>query len=278
MDLLTGSAARLLIRSGQWRLPTAVLAPGFVQANLVVLDRAHARDFEAFCHSNPKPLPLLEKLDVGSPVPRRCAIEADLRTDLPKYRVYEFGSLAREIPDLRQEWQDDWCAFLLGCSFTFDTLLLDAGIPVRHLEQQCNVPMYKTDRELNPVGPFAGNLVVSMRPIPFCDVERVVGLTKPLWLAHGEPVHIGAAQDLGIDDLASPDYGDAVEIRKGEVPLFWACGVTAQLVAQLCNIPLMVTHAPGHMFITDLEIEELACGGKGLDPLPEEGSIRCPGA
>lgn len=251
------SEARKRIRDGHWLSPTAPLARGFAQANLVIVERSLADDFERFCQLNPKPLPLLERMGVGSPRTVLCARDADLRTDIPKYRVYEFGAMTREIYDLLDEWQDDWCAFLLGCSFTFDALLVEAGIPVRHLEKNCNVPMYETNRILKPSGQFSGHLVVSMRPIPAQDVDLVAEITRPLQLSHGEPVHVGAPDTLGISDLDRPDYGDAVEIRTGEVPVFWACGVTAQQVAQSSRIPLMLTHAPGHMFITDLQIADL---------------------
>ena len=238
-------------------MPTVELAPGYVQANLVIVPSSLAAAFERFCRLNSRPLPLLERTEPGSPHPNRCATAADLRTDIPKYRVYESGAMTREIPDLRPVWQDDWCAFLLGCSFTFDSLLSEAGIPVRHLEQGCNVPMYETNHPLQPSGPFSGNLVVSMRPIPFHDVDRVVELTKPLDLAHGEPVQIGSPEELGIRDLDNPDYGDSVRIEDGEIPVFWACGVTAQSVAKISRTPLMLTHAPGHMFITDLKTADL---------------------
>jgi len=165
--------------------------------------------------------------------------------------------MRREVTDLADVWQDDWCVFLLGCSFTFDALLAEKGVPVRHLEQGCNVPMYKTNRPLKSSGPFAGNLVVSMRPMPATCIDQVIELTRPLELAHGDPVQIGSPEALGISNLDLPDYGDAVEIRNGEVPVFWACGVTAQHAAQSSRIPLMVTHAPGHMFVTDLLIDDL---------------------
>jgi len=254
---LSGIEARVLIRSGEWTKPTAALAFGYVQANLAMLPLEWADEFEAFCHLNPRPLPLLERMDTGSPVPARSAPSADLRTDVPKYRIYEGGRLVDEIGNLMQMWQDDWVAFLLGCSFTFDWLLQDAGMPVRHLEQGCNVPMYETNRKLEPGSRLHGNLVVSMRPIPSTCIDQVVELTRPLGLAHGEPIHIGSPKELGISNLELPEYGDAVQIRDDEVPVFWACGVTAQQVARSSRIPLMVTHAPGHMFITDLRIEDL---------------------
>jgi len=254
---LSGIEARALIRSGEWEGPTVGLAPGFVQANLVILPSKWADGFEHFCRLNPRPLPLLERTAPGSSVPRSLAPAADLRTDLPKYHIFEAGEFVQEVMDLQEKWQEDWVAFLLGCSFTFDVVLAEAGIPIRHLAQGCNVPMYDTNRALEPHGPFSGNLVVSMRPIPYYDVDRVVQLTRPLALAHGEPIHIGSPEELGIVNLGLPEYGDAVQIRDDEVPVFWACGVTAQQVARTSRIPFMMIHAPGHMFITDLKIENL---------------------
>ena len=254
---LSGIEARALIRSGEWEGPTAGLASGFVQANLVILPLKWANEFEAFCRLNPRPLPLLERMDPGSPVPAGSAPTADLRTDVPRYRIHEDGRHVDEIGNLIQTWQDDWVAFLLGCSFTFDWLLEGAGIPVRHLEQGCNVPMYETNRALQPSSPFSGNLVVSMRPIPSTCIDQVVQLTRPLGLAHGEPIQVGSPKELGICNIDLPEYGDAVQIRDDEVPVFWACGVTAQQAARTSRIPLMVTHAPGHMFITDLRMEDL---------------------
>ncbi|MFC2083049.1 putative hydro-lyase [Candidatus Bipolaricaulota bacterium] len=254
MRKMTGSEARSRIRAGAWQLPTSGLADGHVQANLVVVAHSITSEFEEFCRLNPRPLPLLEKVGSGSYSPEYCAAEADLRTDIPKYRIYEHGVMMREVTNLLAEWQDDWCAFLLGCSFTFDSLLAEEGIPVRHLEQGCNVPMYVTNRFLHPSGPFTGHLVVSMRPIGKSDVDQVIELTRPLELAHGEPIHIGSPEELGISELGLPDYGEAVQMREDEIPAFWACGVTAQAVAKASRIPFMVTHAPGYMFITDLKI------------------------
>lgn len=247
----------MLIRSNEWTNPTSGLADGYMQANLVVVANSIANEFERFCRLNPRPLPLLERVESGSYDPKLCAVGADLRADIPKYCVYENGVMVREAADLRAEWQKDWCAFLLGCSFTFDSLLVQADISVSHLDQGCNVPMYETSRVLRSSGPFAGKLVVSMRAIRKKDLDRVTEITRPLKLAHGEPVQIGAPEDLGIPDLDLPDYGDAVQIADNEVPVFWACGVTAQQAAQSSRIPLMVTHAPGHMFITDWQIEDL---------------------
>jgi len=260
-DLKTGAAARFAIRTGAWTGPTAGLAPGYTQANLVILPQAHAFDFLRFCVRNPKPCPVLDVTDPGSPHPDpHWAQEADLRTDLPRYRVYREGELVAEPTDITDQWQPDLVAFLLGCSFTFERAMVAAGLPVRHLECGCNVPMFRTNRPCRPAGIFRGPLVVTMRPIPADQVARAVQVTARYPSVHGAPVHIGDPAALGIQDLSQPDYGDPVPIRPGEVPVFWACGVTPQAVAQAARIPWMITHAPGHMFITDRRDEELAGG------------------
>lgn len=247
---------RRWIREGGWTGPTAGLARGYVQANLVVLPREFAWDFLLFAARNPKPCPLLEVTDAGSPEPAGVAPGADLRTDLPRYRVFRGGRLEEEVTDIRALWRDDLVAFLLGCSFTFEEALLRAGVPVRHLELGCNVPMYVTDIPCRPAGVFAGKMVVSMRPIPGPLVSRAVRVTARYPRAHGSPVHVGEPAAIGIADLDRPDFGDPVPVRPGEVPVFWACGVTPQVAILEARVPLAITHAPGHMFITDLREEE----------------------
>ncbi len=246
------------IRAGRWSRPTAGLSPGYAQANLVVVPREAAYDFLLFCHRNPKPCPLLDVTDPGEPTPRAAAPGADLRTDLPAYRVYANGQVIEERTDLREVWRPDFVAFLLGCSFTFEAALLRAGVPVRHIERNSNVPMFVTTTMCRPAGAFAGPMVVSMRPIPAALLTRTVQICARYPLAHGGPVHIGDPVALGIRDLDRPDYGDAVPVAPGEVPVFWACGVTPQAVAQRARLPLVITHAPGHMFLTDLLDEDLA--------------------
>ncbi|HET7854003.1 MAG TPA: putative hydro-lyase [Candidatus Methylomirabilis sp.] len=246
------------IRTGEWQGATAGCCDGYVQANLVVLPMAVAYDFLLFCQRNPRPCPVLEVTDPGNPEPRTTAPGADLRTDLPRYRVYRDGKLERELNDLRGIWRDDLVGFLLGCSFTFDVALQRAGVPVRHLEEGKNVSMYITNRPCRPAGTFSGPLVVSMRPIPPPLISRAVELTAHFPLAHGAPVHVGEPEAIGIPDLSRPHFGDRVSIYSGEVPVFWACGVTPQAVAMHARPELMITHAPGHMFITDLRDEELA--------------------
>jgi uncharacterized protein YcsI (UPF0317 family) len=257
---LTGAEARALIRAGRWRRPTAGVADGRVQANLVVLPRAHAYDFLRFCQLNPRPCPVLDVTEVGSPEAVHVAPGSDLRTDLPRYRVYRRGELAGEVETLGELWRDDLVGFLLGCSFTFEAALARAGIPLRHQQCGCNIAMYRTNRPCVSAGPFAGPLVVSMRPIPADLLARAVQVTARFPRAHGAPVHIGDPAALGIRDLPAPDYGDPLPVEPGEVPVFWACGVTPQAVAVAARIELMLTHAPGHMFVTDLRDEELADG------------------
>jgi uncharacterized protein YcsI (UPF0317 family) len=244
-------AARLAAREGTWRGPTAGLAPGFTQANLVVLPQADAFDFLRFCLRNPKPCPVLEVTEPGSPEPAETAPGADLRTDLPRYRVYRDGRLEGEPDDVADLWRDDLVAFLIGCSFTFERALLAEGLPVRHAEQGVNVPMYRTSRECRPAGRFAGPLVVSMRPMTPAQAIRATQITSRYPSVHGAPLHVGEPEALGIADVAAPDYGDPVEVREGEVPVFWACGVTPQAAAEESRPELMITHAPGHMFVTD---------------------------
>ncbi|HEY3366296.1 MAG TPA: putative hydro-lyase [Symbiobacteriaceae bacterium] len=245
-------------RSGQWDKVSAGLAPGYAQANLVVLPKAEAFDFLRLAQRNPKPMPLLEVLETGDPEPKLTAPGADLRTDLPRYRVYRDGELVEERTEIKDLWRDDLVAFLIGCSFTFEQPLLNAGLPVRHIDCGCNVPMYRTNRACVPAGRFAGPLVVSMRPIPASLVPKAVTVTGRYPAVHGAPVHIGAPEALGIADLARPDWGDPVPVYPGEVPVFWACGVTPQAVAIQSRPPLMITHAPGHMFVTALTDEEIA--------------------
>jgi uncharacterized protein YcsI (UPF0317 family) len=249
---------RQQIREGKWRRPTAGLAPGFVQTNLVILPHDLAFDFLLFAQRNPKPCPVIEVTDMGSPEPKVSAPGADLRTDVPRYCIYRDGRRAGEVTDLRSVWRDDLVSFLLGCSFTFESALLQAGVPVRHIDEQRNVPMFITNIPCVPAGVFRGPLVVTMRPIPAALVSRAVQISGRYPGVHGSPVHVGNPADIGIRDLGKPDFGDSVTIRAGEVPVFWACGVTPQAVAMQAKPPLMLTHAPGHMFITDLRNEELA--------------------
>jgi uncharacterized protein YcsI (UPF0317 family) len=246
-------------RSGAWTGATAGLAPGRVQANLVAVPAEAAFDFLLFCQRNPKPCPVLEVVEAGGTEPR-CAPGADLRTDLPRYRVWREGRLAEEPLDARAVWRSDLVTFLIGCSFSFEEALALAGVPLRHLDLGRNVPMYRTLRSCAPAGRFRGPLVVSMRPIPADLVARAIQVTSRYERVHGAPVHVGAPEALGIADPGRPDYGDAVPIGPGEVPVFWACGVTPQAAILASRLPFCVTHAPGHMFATDLWNADLPYG------------------
>ncbi|UOF92539.1 putative hydro-lyase [Fodinisporobacter ferrooxydans] len=260
MDVANMSPAeiRQLIRQNQLIRPTSGVANGFTQANLAILKKELAFEFLLFCQRNPKPCPILDVTEPGSAVPTLVAPNADLRTDLPKYRIYREGNLVDEVTDILKYWEDDMVAFLLGCSFTFEQALLKNKIPVRHIEENCNVPMYKTNIPCVKAGRFEGPMVVSMRPIPQKDVVRAVQVTSRFPAVHGAPVHIGTPAVIGIDDISKPDFGDPVPVRAGEVPVFWACGVTPQAIAMHVKPELMITHAPGHMFITDKRDEEFA--------------------
>jgi uncharacterized protein YcsI (UPF0317 family) len=243
-------AARERIRAGRWRGSTAGAAPGFAQANLLVVERGWADEFRTFCALNPRPCPLLDVTIAGSPHPRRVAPEADLRTDLAGYRVYERGHM-RPMTDLREVWRDDLVAFLLGCSFSFERALVASGIAMRHVDLRRTVPMYVTDRECAPAGRLHGQLVVSMRPIPAARVAEVRTICAGYPAAHGAPVHVGDPGAIGIADLAFPDFGEALPIGADEVPAFWACGVTPQVVLRASGCLWYASHEPGQMFITD---------------------------
>jgi len=243
---------RLAAREGRFTAPTAGHAPGFLQANLMIVPQAYAFDFLLFCQRNPKACPLIEVLEPGSVHPA-CAHDANIATDIPLYRVYRDGEFAGECKDVVDVWQPDFVSFLIGCSFSFEAAVAEAGIPLRHVQQGRNVAMYRTNIPCTPAGMFHGEMVVSMRPIKSSDVARVVEISGRFAVAHGTPVHVGNPLEIGIADLAKPDYGDPVAIEENEVPVFWACGVTPQWVAQKSRLPLCVTHAPGMMFVTDLK-------------------------
>ena len=257
-DLQSGLAVRLACRSGAFDGPTAGAAPGFVQGNLAVLPRGWADEFLRFCLANPKPCPLLGICEPGNPLLPALGADLDIRTDLGRYRVWRDGELAAEPAAVADLWRDDLVAFLIGCSFSFEEQLLAAGIPIRHLECGCNVAMYRTNVDTQPAGRFRGPLVVSMRPLRPADAIRAIQITSRLPAAHGAPVHLGYPQAIGIADLGAPDYGDAVPVEEGELPVFWACGVTPQAAIAAARVPFAITHAPGRMLVTDLRTTDLA--------------------
>jgi uncharacterized protein YcsI (UPF0317 family) len=255
LDNLSPADFRARFRAGL-RMPTASCAPGFAQANLMVLPQDAAGEFERFARHNPGACPLLDVTAPGNPA-TRLAADADLRTDVPAYRIWEHGRCVAEPSDIAAYWRDDLVAFLTGCSFTFEKALLSAGVPVRHLEQGTIVPMFITNRPCEPSGRFAGPLVVSMRPVPAALVATATAVTARYPASHGAPVHAGDPADLGIADLSRPDFGEPVQAEAGDVPVYWACGVTPQAAMAAAQLPFAVTHAPGHMLITDIPDIEL---------------------
>lgn len=255
MTFRSGSPAhrvRLDARSGALAGPSANLAPGFVQANLAILPRDLAYDFMLFCQRNPRPCPLVGVSDAGAPIIEALGYDLDIRTDVPRYRVWENGILVDEPSDITEIWRDDLVTFAIGCSFSFEEALLAANIPVRHIEEDVNVPMYRSSIQTAKAGVFSGPLVVSMRPMSPEDAIRAVQITGRFPSVHGAPVHIGDPSAIGIKDIGKPDYGDAVTINDGEVPVFWACGVTPQAAIAQARPGFCITHAPGHMLVTDL--------------------------
>lgn len=255
---LSSTEVRELIRKQKIIGPTAGMATGYTQANLVILKKEHAFDFLLFCQRNPKPCPLLDVTEPGSFVPKKLSNKADIRTDLPKYRIYQDGVFTEEVNEITDYWEDDMVAFLLGCSFTFETALLENGIPVRHIEENCNVPMFKTNIPCEKAGIFEGPTVVSMRPMTPEDAIRATQITSRFPGVHGAPIHLGDPSLIGIFDISKPDFGNFVTIKEGEIPVFWACGVTPQAVAMESKPSIMISHAPGCMFISDVKDETLS--------------------
>lgn len=216
---------RKLIREGKITGQTSGMCNGYAQANMAILPKSLAFDFLLFTQRNRKPCPLLDVTEAGNPEPKLAAPGADLRYDIPKYRIYKKGILTDEVTDLSGYWQDDYVAFLLGCSFSFESPMIEDGLDVRHITDHHNVPMYITTR------------------MPF---------------VHGAPIHLGNPSAIGIKDIDKPDFGEPSEIKEGEIPVFWACGVTPQAAAMTVKPDIMITHAPGHMFITDILNSKLA--------------------
>jgi uncharacterized protein YcsI (UPF0317 family) len=253
-ESLAGKPARdvrAIIREGRWTAPTSGLSLGHAQANMIVLPKDWAYDFLLYATRNPRACPILDVTEAGDPEPKLIAPGADVRTDLPKYRIWRDGELTGEPTDIISEWRDDLVAFMIGCSFSFESALLNAGVPVRHIEEDVNVPMYLTNVRCVPAGRFSGNMVMSMRPIPYGQVVTAVTCTARFPAVHGAPLHIGDPETIGVRDINRPDFGDRVTIKPGEVPVFWACGVTPQAAVMKSRPPFAITHAPGHMFIAD---------------------------
>lgn len=247
---------RQLVRNREWTTPTSGAASGYLQANLVMLPSDQAFNFLLFCVRNPKPCPILDVLEPGQVEPI-IAPGADLRIDLPRYNIFENGEFKTEVEDVNDVFKEDMVSFLLGCSFSFENAMLAAGLPIRNLEEDKNVSMYITNKSCIPAGPFSAKLVVTMRPMTPEQAVRAVQVTTRFHLTHGAPVHLGDPEKIGISNLNKPDFGDPVTIKPDEIPVFWACGVTSQLAATSAPLPLVITHAPGHMFVSDLRDEDL---------------------
>lgn len=257
-ELRAVHAARQKIRENRFDGPTAGLARGFVQANLMILPADFAFDFLRYCQANPKPCPLLASSEPGNPVIASLGHDIDVRTDAPAYRVFRDGEPAEERNDITDLWRDDLVAFAIGCSFSFEEALMSEGIALRHVEQGRNVAMYKTSIDTTPAGRFAGKLVVSMRPLRPADAIRAIQICTRFPAVHGAPIHIGVPEQIGITSLESPDFGDTPSVRADELPVFWACGVTPQVAVMQARPPLAISHSPGCMLITDIANARLA--------------------
>ena len=257
----SGRDVRAAARSGQWRRATHGLARGYIQANMAIVPKRYAFDFMLFCQRNPKPCPVIDVTDPGDPEARFAAPGSDVRVDLPGYRVFRDGKLVAEVSEITNYWRADSVAFLLGCSNSMDDVLIEARIPQRHLESEDGrISVYASNIMCAPAGIFRGPVVVTMRPIPQSRLVDAISITARYPMAHGAPVHVGDPRAIGIDDLSRVGWGKYNELRHDDVPVFWACGVTPQAVAAKARIPEMITHAAGHMFVSDLKLTQLAHG------------------
>jgi uncharacterized protein YcsI (UPF0317 family) len=246
------SEVRAAIRSGAYASHTAGLGAGLLQANVVILPQSYALDFMRFCQRNPKPCPLVGVSDTGDPMMRTLGADIDIRSDVPAYNIYRDGRLDGSVTDLSDLWTEDMVAFALGCSFTFEHALIRAGIPLWHVDNDSTVPMFQTSVDCVPAGVFSSKMVVSMRAVPTARVEDAREISRRFPLAHGAPVHWGDPAEIGIADISQPDWGDPAPVGAGQVPMFWACGVTPQAAVATAAPPICITHKPGHMLITDV--------------------------
>jgi uncharacterized protein YcsI (UPF0317 family) len=257
-DLTTPAGVRLASRAGVLDGPTSGHAYGYVQGNLVILPADIAGDFLRFCQLNPKPCPVIGMSEPGNPFLPALGQDLDIRTDVPRYRIWKDGVMSDEPADIAGAWRDDLVTFVLGCSHSFEEALIEDGLSLRHVDTCVTVPMYRTSIACHPAGRFGGPLVVSMRPFKPADAIRAIQITTRFPAVHGAPVHIGRPDLIGIKDIAAPDYGEAVPMSDDELPVFWACGVTPQSVIEAARIPFAITHAPGRMIVTDIRNSRLA--------------------
>ncbi len=249
---------RQAIRNGDFTGNTSGFSPGFVQCNLAILPADWAADFLRFCQSNPKPCPLVASSNAPGDYSLPPLGDIDIRTDVPSYRVFRDGVFEEEVQDISSLWRDDLVVFALGCSFSFEEALLADGLDVRNVSEGVNVPMYRTNIDCAPAGPFQGKMVVSMRPFKAADAIRAVQICTRFPSVHGAPIHLGDPGLIGIENLDLPDYGDPVTVAEDELPVFWACGVTPQVALEEAKPPFAITHSPGHMLVTDLRNSQLA--------------------
>ena len=248
---------RRAIREGRWRSNTKRMALGHHQANVTIVPERYAFDFMRFCFRNPRPLPLLDVTDPGDPVPRKSAPDADIRTDVGGYLVLRDGQVAERRESIEDIWREDHVAFLTGCNLSLDRVMLEAGMPLPHLQSEEAFPaQYRCSIECTPAGAFHGPVVVSLRPVPDALVGPLAELTSQYALCHGAPLHAGDPAAIGLRDLSNVDWGRKNSIPPGHTPMFWACGITAQAAAIASRIPEMIVHAPGRMFVTDLVVRE----------------------
>lgn len=255
---LSPGALRQQIRSGEFTDNTSGLCQGFVQGNLAIMPAEWASEFLLFCQKNPKPCPIIGVSQPGEASIPELGIDLDIRTDIPRYRVYRDGQLTEEVTDIREYWQDDFVAFALGCSFSFEEALIADGLEIRNITEGVNVPMYRTNIECQSAGRFNGTMVVSMRPMKAADAIRAIQICSRFPSVHGAPVHFGLPSQIGIKNIHEPDFGDAVTMKDGEVPVFWACGVTPQVAIERAKPPICITHSPGYMLVTDVPNSRLA--------------------
>ncbi|QEQ95494.1 putative hydro-lyase [Neptunomonas concharum] len=260
MDLnITPYDLRQMIRKGEFSGNTSGYSQGFVQGNLAIMPQEWANEFLQFCQLNPKPCPVIGmSANPGDFLLPDLGRDVDIRTDLPRYRIYEEGVMTQEVTDVREFWRDDLVTFLLGCSFSFEESLIADGLEVRNITEGVNVPMYRTNIPCRPAGRFSGTTVVSMRPMKPKDAIRAIQICTRFPSVHGAPLHFGNPEDIGISNINAPDFGDAVTINDGEVPVFWACGVTPQVAIEQARPPFCITHSPGHMLVTDIPNSHLA--------------------
>ncbi len=248
----TLAVVRDAIRAGRYQSHTAGLGRGYLQANLAIMPAEHALDFMRYCQRNPKPCPLTGVSDTGNPLMFTMGRDIDIRTDVPAYNIFRDGRLDATVTDIKDIWRDDLVVFALGCSFTFENALQSAGVTVWHIDHNTTVPMFQSNIDTVPSGPFSGKMVVSMRAIPEDRLDEVIAISRRFPLAHGAPVYWGDPRGIGITDITRPDWGDAAPVEKGHVPVFWACGVTPQVAIANAKLPICITHKPGHMLITDV--------------------------